>query len=101
MRDLALIKVPADASALAELNQLANIFRANIVDVANGSVIIEVTGDEAKIDGLLDALKPRGIIEMVRTGQVAMARGNGHGAAGGSDGNGNGNRAHAESVGSV
>jgi acetolactate synthase-1/3 small subunit len=101
MRDLALIKVPADASALAELNQLASIFRANIVDVAHGSVIIEVTGDEAKVDGLLDALRPRGIIEMVRTGQVAMARGNGHEAAVDSNGNGNGNGRHAESVGSV
>ena len=110
MRDLALIKVHADASALGELNQLASIFRANIVDVAQDSVIIEVTGDEDKINGLLDAVRPRGIIEMVRTGQVAMARGsgyeaagrgNGHEAAGRGNGNGNGNGAHAEAVGSV
>lgn len=99
MRDLALIKVHADTSALAELNQLASIFRANIVDVANGSVIIEVTGDEAKINGLLDAVRPRGIIEMVRTGQVAMSRGNGHASVVHTNGNGNGR--HAESVGSV
>jgi acetolactate synthase-1/3 small subunit len=103
MRDLALVKVRADASALAELNQLANIFRANIVDVSHDSAIIEVTGDEAKINGLLDVLRPRGIIEMVRTGQVAMARGNGHAspAIKAGIGNGNGNGHHADSVGSV
>jgi acetolactate synthase-1/3 small subunit len=100
LRDLALIKVRADATALAELNQLASIFRANIVDVSHGSVIIEVTGDEEKIDGLMDVLRPRGIIEMVRTGQVAMSRGNGHGAAG-SKSNGNGNGKLAQAVGSV
>ncbi len=106
MRDLALVKVRADASALAELNQLANIFRANIVDVSPDSVIIEVTGDEAKIDGLLDVLRSRGIIEMVRTGQVAMARGavNGHdvpAANSWATPRGNGNGHLAESVGSV
>jgi acetolactate synthase-1/3 small subunit len=74
-RDLALIKVRADAGALAELNQLAEIFRAKIVDVANDSVIVEVTGDEDKINGLVELLRSRGIIEMVRTGQVAMVRG--------------------------
>jgi acetolactate synthase I/III small subunit len=114
MRDLALIKVRADASALAELNQLANIFRANIVDVSTGSVIIEATGDEEKIDGLLDVLRPRGIIEMVRTGQVAMVRGTTHGydaapvlqsattvKSGNGNGNGNGHGHSAEDVGSV
>jgi acetolactate synthase-1/3 small subunit len=114
MRDLALIKVRADASALAELNQLANIFRANIVDVSTGSVIIEATGDEEKIDGLLDVLRPRGIIEMVRTGQVAMVRGTTHGydaapvlqsattaKRGNGNGNGNGHGHSAEDVGSV
>ena len=101
MRDLALVKVHADATALAELNQLASIFRANIVDVSHNSVIIEVTGDEAKIDGLLDVLRPRGIIEMVRTGQVAMARGNGNESSAPKQSNGNGNGHHAESIGSV
>jgi acetolactate synthase I/III small subunit len=107
MRDLALVKVRADATALAELNQLANIFRANIVDVSHDSVIIEATGDEAKINGLLDVLRPRGIIEMVRTGQVAMARGAERGNESETNkrivgnGNGNGNGHHADSVGSV
>ncbi len=75
VRDLALIKVRANTSALTELNQLAEIFRAKIVDVSSDSVIIEVTGDEDKINGLVELLRPRGIIEMVRTGQVAMVRG--------------------------
>jgi acetolactate synthase-1/3 small subunit len=74
-RDLALIKVRANASHLAEISQLAEIFRARIVDVASDSVIIEVTGDEQKIDSLVELIRPRGIMEMVRTGQVAMARG--------------------------
>lgn len=76
VRDLALIKVRANTGALAELNQLAEIFRAKIVDVSSDSVIIEVTGDEDKINGLVELLRPRGIIEMVRTGVVAMVRGN-------------------------
>jgi acetolactate synthase-1/3 small subunit len=86
MRDLALIKVKADAGARAEIAQLADIFRAKIVDVAPDSVMVEVTGDEDKIDGLVELLRPRGIIEMVRTGQVAMVRG-----AASANGNGNGN----------
>jgi acetolactate synthase-1/3 small subunit len=85
MRDLALIKVKADAGARAEIAQLADIFRAKIVDVAPDSVMVEVTGDEDKIDGLVELLRPRGIIEMVRTGQVAMVRG-----AASANGNGNG-----------
>ncbi|HUL80002.1 MAG TPA: hypothetical protein VL691_22240, partial [Vicinamibacteria bacterium] len=46
-----------------------------IVDVASESVIVEVTGDEQKVDGLVELLRPRGIVEMVRTGKVAMVRG--------------------------
>lgn len=75
VRDLALIKVRTDASARAEIAQLADIFRAKIVDVAPDSVVVEVTGDEEKIEGLVDLLRPKGIIEMVRTGRVAMVRG--------------------------
>ena len=74
-RDLALIKVRADAAARAEIAQLADIFRAKIVDVAPDSVVVEATGDEEKIDGLVELLRPKGIIEMVRTGRVAMVRG--------------------------
>ncbi len=74
-RDLALIKVRADAIGRAEIAQLADIFRAKVVDVASDSVVLEVTGDEAKINGLVDLLRPKGILEMVRTGRVAMVRG--------------------------
>jgi acetolactate synthase-1/3 small subunit len=74
-RDLALIRVRATPLERAELASLVDIFRARIVDVAADSVIVEVTGDEQKVDGLVELLRPRGILEMVRTGKVAMVRG--------------------------
>jgi acetolactate synthase I/III small subunit len=78
MRDLALIKVRASAQTLFELNQLVNIYRAKVVDVCPESVIIEVTGPESKIESIVNMLKPYGILEMVRTGLVAMVRGSGY-----------------------
>lgn len=74
-RDLALIKVSAGPDQRAEIANLVNIFRAKIVDVAFDSVIVEIAGAEDKIEGLIELLRPIGIIEMVRTGQVAMIRG--------------------------
>ncbi len=74
-RDLALIRVRCAPEARAELAGLVEIFRGRIVDVAPDSVIVEATGDEAKLDGLVELLRPRGIVEMVRTGKVAMVRG--------------------------
>jgi acetolactate synthase-1/3 small subunit len=74
-RDLALIRVKCEPQERAEIAGLADIFRGRVVDVAAGSVIVEITGDAEKLDGLLDLLRPRGIIEMVRTGKVAMLRG--------------------------
>ena len=74
-RDLALIRVQCAPAERAELASLVEIFRGRIVDVARDSVIVEVTGDEAKVNGLVDLLRARGIIEMVRTGKVAMVRG--------------------------
>jgi acetolactate synthase-1/3 small subunit len=74
-RDLGLIRVRCAPPERAELASLVEIFRARIVDVAAGSVIVEVTGDEQKVDGLVELLRPRGILEMVRTGRVAMVRG--------------------------
>jgi acetolactate synthase-1/3 small subunit len=74
-RDLALIKVSATSEQRAEIANLAAIFRARIVDVAPDSVIVEITGTEDKIEGLVELLSPMGIQEMVRTGQVAMMRG--------------------------
>ncbi len=81
IRELALIKVNATAANRGEIVQLADIFRAKIVDVAADSLVIEITGPESKIDSLVDLLQPFGIREMVRTGRVAMVRGasrNGH-----------------------
>jgi acetolactate synthase-1/3 small subunit len=75
VRDLALIKVAADGQSRAQVMQLCDVFRARVVDVANESLIIEITGTEDKIDGLVEVLRPIGIIEMVRTGLVAMRRG--------------------------
>ena len=74
-RDMALIKVKAAPERRAEVNSLASIFRARIVDVATDSVIVEVTGTEEKIEGMVELLRPLGIMEMVRTGQIAMTRG--------------------------
>lgn len=73
-RDLALIKVEACSDTRAKVAQLCEVFRARIVDVAEGSVIIEITGDAEKIDGFLAVLRPFGIVEMARTGPVALGR---------------------------
>jgi acetolactate synthase-1/3 small subunit len=78
MRDLALIKVRTDAQTRFEVLQLVNVYRAKVVDVCADSVIIEVTGPEAKLNSLVEMLRPFGIIEMVRTGLVAMVRGSGY-----------------------
>ncbi|KXS44272.1 acetolactate synthase small subunit [Methanolobus zinderi] len=74
-RELALFKVSSDVSNRSEIMQIADIFRARIIDVAPRSVIIEVTGDESKIDAIEQLLRPFGIREMVRTGKVALRRG--------------------------
>ncbi len=74
-RDLALIRVTCGAGQRSEIADLISIFRGKIVDVASDSVIVEVTGDVKKVDGLVELLRPRGIVEMVRTGKVAMVRG--------------------------
>jgi acetolactate synthase I/III small subunit len=74
-RDLAMIKVAATAEARPHLMQLVEVFRARVVDVAPESLVIEITGTEEKIDGLLQVLRPYGVVEMVRTGRVAMTRG--------------------------
>ena len=75
VRELALIKVKSTAGTRPEIMQIVDIFRANIVDVSSDAVIIEVTGDEDKVDALVQLLKPFSIREMMRTGRVAMTRG--------------------------
>jgi len=75
MRELALVKVSANTTTRPEIMQLVDIFRAKIVDVANDSLIVEVTGSEDKVTSLTQLLKRFGIKEMARTGTVAMVRG--------------------------
>jgi acetolactate synthase-1/3 small subunit len=77
VRDLALIKVRADAAKRPEVLQLCEIFRAHVVDVAPHALTVQMAGTENKLEGLVQMLRPFGIIEMVRTGAIAMARGNG------------------------
>jgi acetolactate synthase-1/3 small subunit len=74
-RELALIKVKATASTRSEIMQIVDIFRANIVDVSPGSVTVEVTGDENKLDSLLRLLRDFGVKEISRTGRIALTRG--------------------------
>jgi acetolactate synthase I/III small subunit len=75
VRDLAMIKVSATAQTRSQIMQLADVFRARVVDVAPDSLVIEITGTEDKVDGLLEMLRPYGVLEMARTGRVAMVRG--------------------------
>jgi len=74
-RELVLIKVSSDNNTRAEILEIANIFRASIVDVAKKSLVIEITGTSRKVDGIEDLLKPYGILELVRTGKIAITRG--------------------------
>ena len=88
-RDLALIKVRAVPEQRGEVANLASIFRGKIVDVDKDSVIVEITGTEDKIESLIELLRPIGIVEMVRTGQVAMLRGDASGVRYAPGANGN------------
>jgi acetolactate synthase-1/3 small subunit len=74
-RELALIKVKATSATRSEVMQIVDIFRANIIDVAADSVTIEVTGDEDKVNSLINLLRGFGIKEAARTGYIAMSRG--------------------------
>ncbi|MGD9142975.1 MAG: acetolactate synthase small subunit [Dehalococcoidia bacterium] len=76
IRELALIKVKAASASRSEIIEIADIFRANIVDVASDSLTVEITGDEDKINSILKLLKGFGIKEIARTGRIAMVRGN-------------------------
>jgi acetolactate synthase-1/3 small subunit len=75
-RDLMLLKVKAPAGgARSEIRELAEIFRGRIVDVAGDDVIVEISGQEKKIEAFIDLMRPLGIVELVRTGRIAMVRG--------------------------
>jgi acetolactate synthase-1/3 small subunit len=74
-RELALIRVKSSVHTRSEIMQIVDIFRANIVDVAPDSLIVEVVGDEDKIDALQNLLRSFGLMEVMRTGTIAMSRG--------------------------
>jgi len=74
-RELVLIKVEADQTTRADIVSIVDIFRAKIVDVSPGSMVIEVTGDHGKVNGLLTMLDGFNIVEIVRTGMAGIGRG--------------------------
>jgi acetolactate synthase-1/3 small subunit len=76
-RELALFKVSADGASRSEVMQICEIFRAKIVDVSKRSVVVEVTGTHDKIEAFEGLVRPFGLIEMARTGEIAIARGRG------------------------
>jgi acetolactate synthase-1/3 small subunit len=73
-RDLMLIKVEALPGARSKVLEMVNIFRAKVVDVSDTSMMIEVSGNESKLAGFVDTMRPFGIIELVRSGIIAMPR---------------------------
>ncbi len=75
-RDLMLIKVSTRNGRRSEIRELVDIFRARIVDVANDMVMIEISGKERKIEAFIELMRPFGIIELVRSGRIALVRGN-------------------------
>jgi acetolactate synthase-1/3 small subunit len=75
-RDLMLIKVKSPSGVeRSEIKELADVFRGRIVDVAADEVMVEISGQERKIEAFIDLMRPYGIVEMVRTGRIAMVRG--------------------------
>ena len=78
IRELALVKVHTSGANRGEVMQLVDIYRASVVDVAMDSLVIQITGPEDRVNSLIKLLENFGIEEIVRTGRVAMVRGNGH-----------------------
>jgi acetolactate synthase I/III small subunit len=74
-RELLLIKVKADASSRSGIMQIVEIFRAKIIDVGPEVLIIEMTGTREKVSALMELLAPFGVVELMRTGRIAMSRG--------------------------
>lgn len=74
-RELVLVKVSATADTRSEIMQIVEIFRAKIIDVSRGAVVIEVTGTREKVDAMLTLFRPFGLVEVTRTGKIAMRRG--------------------------
>ena len=76
-RELALFKVAADGAQRAEVMQICEIFRGKVVDVTKRSIIVEITGTTDKIESFEGLLRPFGLVEMMRTGEIAISRGRG------------------------
>ena len=76
-RDLMLIKVIANPNSRSKVLELVNIFRAQVIDVTPNSLLIEISGRESKIEAFIDVMRPFDIVELVRTGRIAMVRGDG------------------------
>ncbi len=74
LRDLMLVKVKANASVRSEIIEIVDVFRATIVDMTPNGVIVEITGEEGRLERFLNMLRPYGIVETMRTGRIAMAR---------------------------
>jgi acetolactate synthase-1/3 small subunit len=74
-RELALFKISADGTARAEVMQICDIFRARVVDVSKRSVVVEITGTCDKVEAFESLVRPFGLIEMARTGEIAISRG--------------------------
>ncbi len=74
-RELAMFKIAADGHSRAEVMQVCEIFRAKIVDVSKRTVVAEVTGTQEKVDAFERLVRPFGLVEMARTGEIAIARG--------------------------
>lgn len=73
-RDLMLVKVNSEGGKRAQIGELADIFRGRIVDVGHDHVIVEISGQESKLSAFIDLMRPFGIIELVRTGRIALSR---------------------------
>jgi acetolactate synthase-1/3 small subunit len=76
-RELALFKISADGAQRAEITQLVEIFRGKVVDVGRRSMVVEITGTQAKIESFERLVRPFGLVEMARTGEIAISRGRG------------------------
>ena len=74
-RDLMLIKVHASSSQRVEITLLVEMFRGRIVDISTESLMVEISGQERKIEAFIDLMRPYGIVELARTGRIALVRG--------------------------
>ena len=74
-RDLMLLKVQADPARRTEISLLVEMFRGRVVDIGRDSLIVEISGQESKIEAFIDLMRPYGIIELARTGRIALVRG--------------------------